>query len=40
MDEAIEKAFGNTLNIRKKKHAIGGGEPKNASRSQQRTTLN
>jgi len=40
MDEAIEKAFGKTLNIRKKKPAIGGGEPKNASRSQQRTTLN
>ena len=41
MDEAIEKAFGKTLNIQKKKPAIGrGGKPKNASRSQQRTTLN
>ena len=41
MDEAIEKAFGKTLNIQKKKPAIGrGGEPKNVSRSQQRTTLN
>jgi len=41
MDEAIEKAFGKTLNTRKKKPGIGKNKkPENTSRSQQTTTLN
>jgi len=41
MDEAIEKAFGKTLNIRKKKPGIvKNKKPESTSRNQQTTTLN
>jgi ATP-dependent Lon protease len=41
MDEAIEKAFGKTLNIWKKKPTIGKNKkPESTSRNQQTTTLN
>jgi hypothetical protein len=39
MDEAIEKAFGKTLNIWKKKPTIGKNKkPESTSRNQQTTT--
>jgi ATP-dependent Lon protease len=41
MNEAIEKAFNKTSNIRKQKPAIGKNKkPESTSRSQQTTTLN